>query len=698
MTTELLGFLSFAFAALTFGALAILLAVRGQTSGVARLFLLAITVQAVWAITMGLSLTVVHVPNVVGTSAEALRTFTWTAFLLALPFQGDSARAEFLNVRRLRNSALAIAILFGGAGLIMDLAGVDLRLVFTARIGAALFGLVVLEQVYRNASPGKRWSIRFLAVALLAMLGFDLLLFSDALLYAKVNLHWFAARGFANALLGPLLALAAIRNQDWDLDISVSRRVVFHSTALLASVAYITLAAVSGYYVRQVGGEWGAVAQALVIFIAATLLLIMAFSSKVRASLKVLITKHFFDYRYDYREEWLKLTQLLSQPNANEHTADDEGLVERALTGMASLVDSAGAALWLREPGGLYAFHGSVVYNGPSNELIGSHPLVHYLQNRQWVVDLNEFRDEPEHYPGLHIPPEMLDKSLWLVVPLLLRNELVGIVVLRQSVAPVPVNWEVRDLLKTAGRQVASYLGVQQATRQLLQSQQFDSFNRLSAFVVHDLKNLVSQLSLLSENADKHRNNPNFQADMVGTVNNVLNRMQGLLVQLKAGTRPIESPVPISLTSVLENAQRQKRMLRPSPKLSIDPSLRGQRVRAHAERLERVIGHVIQNAVEACSARGEVTVQAYAEAGMAVVEVIDNGKGMSEQFIRHRLFQPFTSSKPHGMGIGTFESREYIREIGGRLDVKSHPGQGTAFRIALPLADSRGQQVTPDME
>jgi putative PEP-CTERM system histidine kinase len=698
MTTELLGFLSFAFAALTFGALATLLAVRGQTSQVARLFLLAIAVQAVWAVIMGLSLTVVHVPNFVGTSAEALRTFTWTAFLLALPFQGDNARTEFVNARRLRNTALLIALALGGAGLIMDLAGFDLRLVFTARIGAALFGLVVLEQVYRNASPGKRWSIRFLAVALLAMLGFDLLLFSDALLYAKLNLHWFAARGFANALLGPLLALAAIRNQDWDLDISVSRRVVFHSTALLASLAYITLATVSGYYVRQVGGEWGAVAQALILFIAATMLLGLAFSSKARASLKVLVTKHFFDYRYDYREEWLKLTQLLSKPDGKDQTADDEGLVDRALAGMVGLVDSTGGALWLREPGGLYAFHGSVDYKGPSNELLGNHPLVEYLQNRQWVVDLSEFREGSDQYPGLRVPPEMLDESLWLVVPLLLRNDLVGIVVLRKSVAPVVVNWEVRDLLKTAGRQVASYLAIQQATRQLLQSQQFDSFNRLSAFVVHDLKNLTSQLSLLSENADKHRNNPQFQADMVGTVNNVLNRMQGLLVQLKAGTKPIESPVPISLTSVLEQAQRQKRMLRPSPKLTIDPSLQGQRVRAHGERLERVIGHVIQNAIEACSARGAVTVQAYAEAGMAVVEVIDNGKGMSEQFIRHRLFQPFTSSKPHGMGIGTFESREYIREIGGRLDVKSHPGQGSRFRITLPLADSRGQQVAPDME
>ncbi|MGB7184903.1 MAG: XrtA/PEP-CTERM system histidine kinase PrsK [Burkholderiaceae bacterium] len=698
MNSELLGFISFAIAALTFGALALLLIARQQTGMTSRLFLLAVIVQAVWAAVMGLGLTVVHVPEFIGTSAEALRTFAWTAFLLSLPFQDDSAQGEFLNVRRLRSAALIMAMICGLSGLVLDLADADLRLVFTARIAAAMFGLVVLEQVYRNASPGKRWSIRFLAVALLAMLGFDLLLFSDALLYSKLNTHWFTARGFANALLAPLFGLAAIRNREWKLDISVSRRVVFHSTALLGSIAYIVMVGLGGYYVRQVGGEWGAVAQALIIFVAATALLILLFSSGMRASLRVLISKHFFDYRYDYREEWLKLTQLLSQPgNTRRQLSGDENLPERALQGMAALVDSAGAGLWLHEPGGLYGFQAALDYNGPTSEIAGDHSIANYLKNRQWVIDLNEFHQDPERYPGLQIPAEFLNKSLWLVVPLLLRDELIGIVVLKNSVAPIPVNWEVRDLLKTAGRQIASHLGVQQATKQLLQSQQFDSFNRLSAFVVHDLKNLVSQLSLLSENAKKHRNNPQFQTDMVETVNNVLQRMQGLLLQLRAGTKPIESPIPIPVTSVLEKATHQKRMSRPSPSLEIDQSLRSASVRAHAERLERVIGHLIQNAVEACSARGQVKVLAHAEAGMAIVEVIDNGKGMSEQFIRNRLFRPFTSSKPNGMGIGTFESREYIREIGGRLDVKSHPGKGTTFRIALPLAENR-EGVAPDME
>ena len=699
MDSQLLGFVSFAFAAAAFGGLTLLLAMRRNAELAGRLFLLAIMVQAVWAAVMALGLTVVSVPGLIGSSAEALRTFAWTAFLLALPFRGDDTTTDALDMRRLRSIALFVALALGATGLILDLFGADLRLVFTARIGAALFGLVVLEQVYRNATPGKRWSIRFLAVALLAMMGFDLLLYSDALLYSQLNLHWWTARGFANALLAPLLAIAAMRNREWKLDISVSRRVMFHSTALVAASAYISLVAVGGYYVRQVGGEWGAVAQALVVFVAVTVLLALLLSARLRAQLRVLISKHFFDYRYDYREEWLKLTQLLSQPDGDDASsagAGDRGLRERALRGLAALVDSSGAALWMNDSG-IYAFTAGIDYDGPTTEIPESASLVAYLRNRQWVIDLAEYVEEPAHYPGLTLPRELLRDDFWLIVPLLLRDELVGITLLKRSVAPVPVNWEVRDLLKTAGRQIASYLGVQQATEQLVQAQQFDSFNRLSAFVVHDLKNLVSQLSLLTRNADRHRHNPQFQADMLATVQNVLERMQGLLLQLRAGTKPIESPVPIALASVLERTLHAKRMLRPAPSLELEEGARKASVRAHPERLERVIGHLVQNAVEACSPRGTVVVKTRCEAGMAIVEVIDNGKGMSERFIRNRLFRPFTSSKPHGMGIGTFESREYIREIGGRLDVQSEPGKGTAFRIALPLT-TESERAAAELE
>ncbi len=267
----------------------------------------------------------------------------------------------------------------------------------------------------------------------------------------------------------------------------------------------------------------------------------------------------------------------------------------------------------------------------------------------------------------------------------MMHNELLGIVQLQRPMAPAPVNWEVRDVLKAAARQIAGYLAVRQAVEKLVEARQFDSFNRMSAFVAHDLKNLVAQLSLLTRNAARHRDNPDFQRDMLSTVQNVLERMQGLLLQLRVGDRPVEQAAPVPLGPILLAAIHAKHGLRPEPIVNIDAILNDAQVIAHADRLQRVIGHLIQNAAEATSSGGSVTVRARPDGEYALIEVEDSGRGMSREFVETRLFKPFVSTKAHGMGIGAFESREYIRDLGGTLTIRSVEGVGSTFTIRLPL-------------
>jgi putative PEP-CTERM system histidine kinase len=185
------------------------------------------------------------------------------------------------------------------------------------------------------------------------------------------------------------------------------------------------------------------------------------------------------------------------------------------------------------------------------------------------------------------------------IVPLVLHDDLIGFVQLQKPVAPIALDWEVRDILKTAGRQVAGYLAVQETVEKLVQARQFDSFNRMSAFVVHDLKNLVAQLSLLLKNAARHRDNPEFQQDMLETIENVSDRMHALLLQLRVGAKPIEQAAPVSLTHALQAAIASKKGHLIEPLLHIDPTAEGVEVVAHRDRLERVVGHLIQNALEA---------------------------------------------------------------------------------------------------
>ena len=257
--------------------------------------------------------------------------------------------------------------------------------------------------------------------------------------------------------------------------------------------------------------------------------------------------------------------------------------------------------------------------------------------------------------------------------------------VLAQPRSKVKLNWEVSDLLKVAGNQAASYLAQHEAANALMVARQFESFNRMSTFVVHDLKNLVSQLSLLLSNAEKHKQNPEFQQDMVETVYLSVQKMKRLLEKL-SGSDSAETPAPLSIARLLQEAVKSKSIAEPKPVLEVqDSSLT---VYANSTRLERVVGHLIQNAIEATPREGQVRIRLQREQDFAIIEIKDTGHGMSEEFIREKLFKPFVSTKSAGMGIGVFESREYVSELGGKLEVTSRESDGTVFRILLPLCQN----------
>jgi putative PEP-CTERM system histidine kinase len=264
----------------------------------------------------------------------------------------------------------------------------------------------------------------------------------------------------------------------------------------------------------------------------------------------------------------------------------------------------------------------------------------------------------------------------------MLHEQLLGFVVLARSRGRINLNWEVNDILKTGGRQAASYLAQLEAETSLLAARQFESFNRMSAFVVHDLKNLVAQLSLMLSNADKHRHNPAFQEDMIGTVAHSVEKMKRLLVQLR-GAYTLEPPAPLALDVLLQEAVTARSGLKPAPRLELADGTVS--VVGHPARLERVIGHLIQNAIEATSPEGNVVVRLLRQNTSAVIAIADSGCGMDERFVRNRLFRPFESTKPTGMGIGTYEARQYVRELGGRIEVESREDEGTVFRVTLPL-------------
>jgi putative PEP-CTERM system histidine kinase len=482
--------------------------------------------------------------------------------------------------------------------------------------------------------------------------------------------------------------LSTARNREWTFNVALSRRIVFHSTALLASGVYLLFIAGAGYYVRYFGGNWGRALQVAVVFAGLLALGAMAFSGALRAKLRVMVSKHFFSYRYDYRDEWLRFTQALSARGGQRELAQD------VIKGLANLLESPGGSLWLREANGRN-FVQAARWNMPADS--ASEPadseFVAFLTETGWVVNLEEFRSSPERYHKLRIPHWLSEwPNAWLVVPLPTATELLGFVVLATARTRIDVNWEVNDLLKTAARQATTFLAQMQATEALLEARKFDAFNRMSAFVVHDLKNIVAQLSLMLKNAQRHRDNPEFQKDMLMTVEHSVDRMKQLMMQLREGTTPVDMPSGIDLVAVVDRVQRTKANQQPGVELRLEANVSTQ---GHVDRLERVIGHLVQNAIDATNQDGRVWIRLAKQDGLAMIEVGDTGRGMTPEFVRDRLFKPFQTTKPAGMGIGAYESFQYVQELGGRVEVDSTPDIGTQVRLLLPAYES-ADNASPD--
>ena len=681
---------------------------RGRSGGRASVAMLcAVALCALWSLQGWLyGMTDATGYVTIGLLIDVLRYGAWYAFILLLIHPAPGVHAAAQSPAR----ALApIAILLVVSGILIR-GGVTIESNLAAQIRDAawfhplamiVFALVLVEQLFRNVNADSLWNVKPLCVGLGAAFLFDLYMYADALMFKQLDGDAFAIRGFVHASIVPVLAVSTSRTRDWAAKIRLSQKAAFHSATLVIIGAYLLFVAGVGYYVRAFGGDWGRALQLALLFGFLLVLGVLVLSGSMRAKLRVLLGKHFFRYRYDYREEWLRFTQTLATENS------PQAMGEQVIRGLADLVESPAGGLWLRDPSGEFHSH-AARWNIPQvaeREVAGS-ALCRFIVSSGWVINLEEYRSFPRRYEELALPGWLAGvPNAWLIVPLMVGGELIGFVVLASARTSVDVNWEINDLLRTAGRQAASFLAQMQATEALLEVRKFDAFNRMSAFVVHDLKNIVTQLALMLKNAERHRANPEFQQDMLMTVAHSVERMRQLMLQLREGATPPGTPIGVDLAAILENVRSAKATEGRAVDLHIAERLY---TRGHDDRIERVIGHLVQNALDATEVTsgvtsgatpggadgagqpvrsGRVWVKLERQVGQALIEVGDNGQGMSQEFIRERLFKPFQTTKHAGMGIGAYESSQYVHELGGKISVDSEVDVGTRITMLLPLID-----------
>ncbi len=548
-------------------------------------------------------------------------------------------------------------------------------------IGFSLIGLILVEQLYRNAMQEQRWAIKFLCLGLALIFAFDFILYSKSLLFNTLDTLLWEVRGFINMLGVPLLAISLNRISTEQLKVQVSNKVIFHSTVLLGAGLYLLIMSLAGYYIKIYGGSWGAFAQLSFIILAIVLLLVFFVSGKIRALAKVFFSKHFFQHRYDYRDEWINLSKKIAELD----TLDD--LSSLIVKTMADIVDSSGGGLWVKNEQGDYYFVAEQNLGEHTRPLVNKRdPLIEFLIKKQWVIDFVEFFNDPDIYAGLNLDKWHAEfEDIWLIVPLFQKNELNAFVVLTKPRVPRQIDWEDHDLLKTTGMQLANAHALTQISEDLSRARQFEAYNRFSAFLVHDLKNLVAQISLIVTNSEKHKRNPEFIDDSIETLENVVKKIDHLLGQLKKGNSQEKNQTKIDLAIVVEDVAIQQSSNKPS--VTIKKDNREYWVFAEKEKITAILGHLVQNAQEATDDSGQVQIEISQTDNEIVVKIIDTGTGMDEKFIQQRLFKPFDTTKGNaGMGIGVYEAREYILQQSGRVDVISKVGEGTVFILLLPKA------------
>lgn len=681
----------YAMAALAYGFMLVMLLThwKGRLQG--GLLSLAVGLETLWALMRAFPPSSEWILRAAG-SMEGLRYLGWQLFLVGLLHAQRAGREWFRlrNPRLLFFTVLAVALALypflpeGIRGLI------PAAYVYGAFVVLAMGNLWFLETLFRNLHPDHRWGIKYMVIGLGGLFAYDLFLFANAVLFGQVDATLTSARGLINAVAVPLLAVAVVRNPDWSLDLFVSRRIVLHGTTFLVVGSWLILMGLAGYYIRRLGGDWGRVAQVTLLFLAGIGALAFVSSGQLRARLRVFLDKHFFNYRFDYREEWLRFTRTLSACG----TGEEAGVC--ILRALAALVDSGGGTLWTRTEEGDY--RPEAVWNRPRPDpdlwLESDAALPAFLARKGWVIDRDEWQARPAIYEDLPVPDWLReDERSWLIVPLPATDGLLGFVVLDRPRAPFEIDWEVRDLLKTAAAQAAVYLEQRRALEALAEARQFEGFHRLSTYILHDLKNIVAQQSLITRRAARHRDNPAFIDDALGVMAHSVDRMEQLMQLLQSGAMGSQHRVRIDLARLTREVIESLRDMRPHPRL--ESEVEEAIVESSLDRARAALRNLIRNAQQATPDEGEVVVRLSREGDWLKLEVADTGCGMDAEFIRHRLFKPFDTTKGDtGMGIGVYEVREWVRALGGELRVDSTPGKGTTFLLRLPLAGKeKGEQA-----
>lgn len=666
-----------ALAAVLFAATGIFLLRRREHAVVPRLLAAALLLTSCWALYIAFG----GVSQTLTGLGENIRNAAWLAVMFMMLRRGPAGRTGPTSAVSAVYAAVAALIMFQTfTDLIWrqlpptgELHHALVTVSLILRMMMAIGCLLLVHHLYAAWPSRERGGNALLLGALAAMWTYDFSLFAICWFAPDQANMLYALRGSMMALLAPLVAIGL--RHDLSGRLQLSRSLTFGSLSIFAVILYVVLLSAAAVLIDVVAGPYARLVEVAAVFFAAVAALVLLPSPRLRAFWKVQVAKHFFQHRYDYRTEWMRFGETICRPGD-----DAAPLGQRVAKAVADITSSPAAILFLRDDRGGLAFETHWNWPGdPAACATISPAMAQRLEHSAWIIDLGKRRAPDEEL----LPPAITgDPHAWVFAPLIHYGRLAGAILLARPPIDRRLDWEDFDMLRTAGRQAATYISEAQGQQALDDARRFDEFNRRFAFIIHDVKNLVSQLSLLSRNAQRHADNPEFRADMVLTLQESVGKMNDLLARLSQHNKArAEEPRLLSLRDLADSVAGSNGRHHP-----VRVKGEGPPVLADRGRVEQIIVHLLQNAIDASAPDSPVELILSADSTHAIVEVVDRGCGMSAEYIRRDLFKPFSSSKAGGFGIGAFEARTLAQAMGGRIEVESQPGLGSRFTLRLPIA------------
>lgn len=545
-----------------------------------------------------------------------------------------------------------------------------------------------LEKTFRTSVGVMRWRIKFMILGLAVLFAVRFCTGSQILLSHTIDPRWQVIDVGALFVCCLLILRSLFRAGHFDLDVYPSHAVLQGSlTVLLAGIYLLVIGALAKLASHYHLGETVLV-RWFIFLLAAVVLTVVLLSDRVRLRLGQFVSRHFQRPMYDYRTVWRQFTE------ATASCVNQTDLCQVAVKAVTDVFQTLSVTIWLVDEQQMQLVFATSTFLAearadtlrPNKEEFME--ILQALRMKHEPMDIDATKEKWAEILRRCQPDEFRAGGTRVCVPLVVGEQVIGLMLLGDRVSGAKFTWQDLDLLKCIGNHIAAGLLNTRLSQKLLQAKELEAFQTMSAFFVHDLKNTANTLNLMLQNLPVHFDDPAFRADALRGVSKTVAHINGLITRLgsirhELQIKPVESDLNELVAKSLagwEDAAgiNLKKDLAPLPKVFFDP-----------EQMLKVATNLIFNAREAVpQSSGQVQIQTSQHNGWAVLAISDNGCGMSREFLSRSLFRPFQTTKKSGLGIGMFQSKMIVEAHKGKIEVESETGKGTTFRVFLPLKNS----------